>query len=41
MKINLELRNKISIDLQNNIPYKDIMNKYNISRASVFRIKKE
>ena len=40
-KLSLETRNKITIDLQNNINYKDIMNTYNVSRATVFRIKKE
>jgi Mor family transcriptional regulator len=40
-KISLETKNKISEDFKNNISIKDIMNKYNISRASVFRIKKD
>ena len=41
MKITLETKNKIIEDLKNNLSVKDIMNNYNISRASIFRIKKE
>jgi len=41
MKIPLETKNKISDDIKNNVNIKEIMNTYNISRATIFRIKKD
>jgi hypothetical protein len=40
-KISSEIKNKIIDDLKNNVNFKEIMNTYNISRATVFRIKKD
>ena len=40
-KIPLETKNKISEDLKNNVSLKDIMKTYNVSRATIFRIKKD
>ena len=41
MKIPLETKNKIIDDLKNNVSVIDIINKYKVSKATVFRIKKE
>jgi hypothetical protein len=39
-KLSLETKNKISEDLKNNVSIIDIINKYKVSKATVFRIKK-
>ena len=41
MRINQELKNNIIIDLNDNLNYKVICDKYKISKNSVYKIKKE
>jgi hypothetical protein len=41
MKLSQEIKNQILEDLKNNVLIKDIVSKYNVSRASIFRIKKD
>jgi hypothetical protein len=36
-KLSLEIKNKIIEDLKNNVCVKEVMNNYNISRATIFR----
>ena len=40
-KIPLEKKHKIIEDLKNNVNIKEIINTYNISKSTLFRIKKE
>jgi hypothetical protein len=40
MKISQELRENIINDLKNNVSLSDIMNKYNVSKATIYRMRK-
>ena len=41
VKLNQDIKNKIFEDFKNDLSVKDIMTNYNISRATIFRLKKE
>jgi Mor family transcriptional regulator len=41
MKINKELKENIITDIKNELNYKEICDKYKISKNSVYKIKKE